>query len=123
MQYFQARNVQSQEAVERLKLSDIEESQSLARISNQLANSEIQTELAFSLYCLFGIAVVILPYQHLSLKENLAKIILEAIANLTATFDRCDHQPKQRLVTQIKKITHSLDDYYKRKLLGEFAHY
>lgn len=49
--------------------------------------------------------------------------MLEAIANLTPTLDCCDHQPKQRLVAQIQKITNSLDDYYKRKLLGEFAHY
>jgi hypothetical protein len=66
---------------------------------------------------------VILPFHSLSLKENLAKIILEAIADLTPAFACCDHQPKQRFGAQIQKITNSLDDYYSRKLLGEFAHY
>jgi len=123
LQSFQARNVQSQESVEQLNLPDSEETRHLTLTSNQLSKSEIGSELLLSLYCLFGVAVVIIPSQSLSLKENLAKIMLEAIANLTAAFDRCDHRRQRRLVAQIQKITHSLDDYYKRKLLGEFAHY
>jgi hypothetical protein len=47
---------------------------------------------------------VIIPSQHFSLEENLAKIILEAIAELAAAFDCCDHQPNGGLLLKFKKL-------------------
>jgi len=120
---YQERNIQSPNPIEALKLPSSKEMPCLALTRHQFSKIKLKTKLLLSLYRLFGVQAVILPFQYLSLEENLAKIILEATADFTAAFEGYDHYQEQRLVAQIQKITKSLDNYYKRKLLGDFVHY
>jgi len=119
LEYFQEKNVQSQELVDLLKLLCSEEIQRLTLTSDQL--EKIDTELLFSLCNLLGVEVVILPSQDPRLEEDLAKKILEAIADFSAVFDGYDNRQKRKFIDQVQKIIKSLDNYYQEKLSGEFA--